>query len=67
MHGDYYPKGILLDSVDCYKDLSILFDKGLKFLQHASEAAMKANRVLACIRRGFINLNEPIYCYNYTS
>ena len=32
-------------------------------LQHASEAAMKPNRVLACMRRGFINL-----CfYNYTS
>ena len=33
-------------------------DTGLKFHQHASEAAMKANRVLACMRRGFINLNE---------
>ena len=41
----------------------MLFDTGLKFHQHASEATMKANRVLACMRRGFTNL-----CfYEYTS
>ena len=39
----------------------LLFDTGLKFCQHASETAMKANRVLACMRRGFINLNESSY------
>ena len=37
--------GVLLDSVDSYKDLGILFDTGLKFHQHASETAMKAKRV----------------------
>ena len=36
-YGGYYLNGILLDSVDCYKDLGILFDTGLKFHQHASE------------------------------
>ena len=45
-----------MDSVDCYKDLGILFDTGFKLHKHASEAAMKANRIFA--RRGFINLNE---------
>ena len=48
-YGGYYLNGILLDSDDCYKDLGILFDTGLKFHQHASETAMKANRVLACM------------------
>ena len=59
-YGDCYLNGVLLDSVDSYKDLGILFDTSLKFHQHASEAAMKANRVLACMRRGFINLNESV-------
>ena len=40
-YGDYYLNGVLLDSVDCYKEVGILFDTGLKFHQHASEAAMK--------------------------
>ena len=56
-YGDYYLNGVLLDSVDSYKDLGILFDTGLKFHQHTSETVMKANRVLACMRRGFLNLN----------
>ena len=46
---------------------SILFDTGLKFHQHASEVAMKANRVLACMRRGFINLNESVLLRLYKS
>ena len=46
--------------VDSYKDLGILFDTGLKFHQHTSETVMKANRVLACMRRGLINLNESV-------
>ena len=37
-YGDYYLNGVLLDTVDCYKGLGILFDRGLKFHQHASEA-----------------------------
>ena len=60
---DNYLNGVLLDSIDCYKDLDILFDTRLKFRQYASEAAMKPNRVLACMRRGFINLND----YDYIS
>ena len=66
-YGGYYLNGILLDSVDCYKDLGTLFDTGLKFHQHASEVAMKANRVLACMRREFINLNESVLLRLYKS
>ena len=36
----------------------IIFDASIKFHQHASEVAMKTNRALACMKRGFINLNE---------
>ena len=66
-YGYYYLNGILLDSVDCYKDLGILCDTGLKFHQRASEAAMKANRVLACMRRRFITLNEYLLLRLYKS
>ena len=38
--------------------MGILFDTGVKFHQNTSETVMKANSVLACMRRGFINLNE---------
>ena len=61
---DYYFNGVLLDSVDSYKDLGILFDTGLK---HTSETVMKANRVLACMRRGFINLSESVILQLYKS
>ena len=30
-----------MDSTDCFKDLGILFDTGLKFQQHASEQRLK--------------------------
>ena len=36
----------------------VLFDANLKFHQHTSEVAMEANRVLTCMKRSFINLNE---------
>ena len=55
--GGYYLNGASLDSVNCHKDLGIIFDANLKFHQHASEVAMKANRVLACMKRNFIDLN----------
>ena len=68
METTYYLNGVLLDSVDCYKDLVIFIDTSLKFHQHTSEAAMKENKVVACMRRrGFINLNEFVFLQNYTS
>ena len=66
-YGDYYLNGVLLDSVDGYKDLGILFHTGLKLHQHVSETAMKANRALGYIRRGFINLNESVLLQLYKS
>ena len=60
-YGDYYLNGILLDSsqlIVIKTWASYLIQ--VKFHQHASETAMKANRVLACVRRGFINLNESV-------
>ena len=53
--GGYYLNGVSLHSVNCH---GIIFDANLKFHQHTSEVAMKANRVLACMKRSFINLNE---------
>ena len=53
--GGYYLNGVSLDSVNCHKDLGIIFDANLKFHQHAYEVAMKANRVLACMKRSFID------------
>ena len=63
------PYGVLLDPFDTcsYRDLGILFDTDSKFHQHASETAMKANRVLACMRRGFIYLNESVLLQLYKS
>ena len=50
------------------KTWSSYFHTSLKFHQHTSEAAMKANKVVACMRRGgFINLNESVFLQNYTS
>ena len=45
--------------------MGILFD--IRRYQHASEAAMKANRALTCMRRGFFNLNESILLRLYKS
>ena len=47
--------------------MGILFDTVLKFHQHVSEAAMKANRFGMYMRRGFINLNESVLLQLYKS
>jgi len=39
----YFLNGVLLESVNCHKDLSIMFDANIKFHQHTSEVAMKVN------------------------
>ena len=39
----------------------------LRFHQHASEVAMKVNRVLACMKRSVIDLNEFILSRLYKS
>ena len=65
--GGYYLNGVSLDSVNCHKDLGIIFDANLKFHQHTSEVAMKANRVLACTKKSFIDLNEFVLSQLYKS
>ena len=40
---------------------------GLKFHQHVLEITMKANRVLACIKRSFANLNDYVLLKLYKS
>ena len=60
--GSYWTQLIVIKTC-----MDILFDTGLKFHQHASETAMKANRVLACMRRGFINLSKSVLLQLYKS
>ena len=42
----YSLNGTTIDSVESQKDLGILFDNQLKFHQHTSNIAAKANRLL---------------------
>ena len=56
--GEYYMNGHPLTSVDHHKDLGVTFDCHLNFHQHTSEVASKANRVLACMKRAFTDLNN---------
>ena len=44
--------------MDHHKDLGVMFDCYLNFHQHTSEVASKANRVLACMKRAFTDLNN---------
>ena len=50
--------GYPLTSMDHHKDLGLMFDCYLNFHQHISEVASKANRVLACMKRAFTDLNN---------
>ena len=56
----YCMNGHPLTSVDYHKDLGVTFDCNLNFHQHTSKAALKANRVLACIKRAFLDLNFEV-------
>ena len=47
-----------LTSVDHHRDLGVMFDCYLNFHQHTSEVALKANRVLACMKRAFTDLKN---------
>ena len=54
-----------LTSVDYHKDLGVTFDFYLNFHQQTSEAALKANCVLACMKRAFIDLNCYVFLKLY--
>ena len=43
--------------LDYHKDLGVTFDFYLNFHQQTSEVALKANHILACVKRAFVDLN----------
>ncbi len=45
--------GVKLNSVQGGKDLGVKIASNIKFLQHCNDAANKANRMLAFVKRGF--------------
>ena len=52
-YGTYTLSDIRIDSFESYKDLVILFDNHLKFHQHTSSTAAKANHILGLIEKSF--------------
>ena len=54
-----------MTSVDYHKDLGATFDCYLNFHQQTSEVALKANRVLACMKRAFVDLNCDVFLKLY--
>jgi len=56
--GSYYLNGTTIDSVESQKDQGILFDNQIKFHQHTSNIAAKANRLLGLIKRSFDHLDS---------
>ena len=48
---------VTLKEVECEKDLGVLVDSHLYFKDHVSTAVLKANRILAVVRRTFVFLN----------
>ena len=63
--GGYNINGQPLTSVDYHKDLGVTFNCYLNFHQQTSEVALKANRVLACMKRAFIDLNCDVFLKLY--
>ena len=61
----YNINGQPLTSVDYHKDLGVTFDCYLNFHQQTSEIALKANRVLACMKRAFVDLNCDVFLKLY--
>ena len=54
-----------MTSVDYHKDLGVTFDCYLNFHQQTSEVALKANRVLACMKRAFVDLCDVFLIFLY--
>ena len=65
LHGGFSINGQPLTSVDYHKDLGVTFDCYLNFHQQTSEVALKANRVLACMKRAFVDLNCDVFLKLY--
>ena len=54
-----------MTSVDYHKDLGVTFDCYLNFHQQTSEVALTANRVLAHMKRAFVDLNCDVFLKLY--
>ena len=52
--------GTILDATHSEKDLGVLIDNELKFHQHVSATAQKANQVLGIVNRTFETLDEEL-------
>ena len=63
----YYMDNQQLPNVCQEKDLGVLIDYELKFHQHTAFVVAKANRLLAIIRRTFINLDTVMLPLLYKS
>ena len=53
--------------VNSTKDLGIIVDNNLSFVEHINEKVKKANIMLGLIKRNFINMNENTFILLYKS
>ena len=60
-------KCLELDKLDSFKDLGVVFDKGLTFGDHMHEKISKAYSVLGIIKRNFIHMNSHSFILLYKS
>ena len=58
---------VIIKSVDCEKDLEVIFQENLKFDQQINSAVNKANRIIGLVRRTFTCLDMPTFLYLYKS
>ena len=54
-----------MDNLDYHKDLGVTFDCYLNFHQQTSEVPLKANHVLACMKRASVDLNCDVFLKLY--
>ena len=59
-YGTYTLGDTKIDSVESHRDLGILFDNRLKFHQHTTSVAAKANRILGLIKKSFESLDQDM-------
>ena len=57
---EYNMDGKILDAIEKEKDLGVIVDNELKFHQHVSATAQKANQVLGIVNRTFETLDEEL-------
>ncbi|XP_065883935.1 uncharacterized protein [Dysidea avara] len=65
--GECVIDGTTITSCDVVKDLGIMIDNQLKFQDHTTTVAKKANRLLAVIHKTFQNFNHATFIKLYKS